>query len=160
MQKKGVTITEEQAFAVSHGFEDTMWDLHKLLGFGLTFLLAARLIIEVAQPGDEKLTVRIKKVLKLQLQNSGNKSVNKHYLIVKRGYIAFYALLLVMVLTGLGLAFGHDLAFLNQNHKLIKTIHSFCQYLMYGYVFLHLCGVIIAETGRDKGIVSGMINGN
>ena len=160
MQKKGVTITEEQAFAVSHGFEDTMWDLHKLLGFGLTFLLAARLIIEVAQPGDEKLTVRIKKVLKLQLQNSGNKSVNKHYLIVKRGYIAFYALLLVMVLTGLGRAFGHDLAFLNQNHKLIKTIHSFCQYLMYGYVFLHLCGVIIAETGRDKGIVSGMINGN
>jgi Ni,Fe-hydrogenase I cytochrome b subunit len=160
MQRKGVTITEEQAFAVSHGFEDTMWDLHKLLGFGLTFLLAARLIIEVAQPGDEKLTVRIKKVLKLQLQNSGNKSVNKHYLIVKRGYIAFYALLLVMVLTGLGLAFGHDLAFLNQNHKLIKTIHSFCQYLMYGYVFLHLCGVIIAETGRDKGIVSGMINGN
>jgi Ni/Fe-hydrogenase 1 B-type cytochrome subunit len=160
MQRKGVTVTEEQAFAVSHGFEDTMWDLHKLLGFGLTFLLAARLIIEVAQPGDEKLTVRIKKVLKLQLQNSGNKSVNKHYLIVKRGYIAFYALLLVMVLTGLGLAFGHDLAFLNQNHKLIKTIHSFCQYLMYGYIFLHLCGVIIAETGRDKGIVSGMINGN
>ena len=160
LQRKGITVTDEQAFAVSHGFEDTMWDLHKLLGYGLAFLLVSRMIIEVVQPGDEKIRVRIRKVLKLQLQNSGNKLINRHYLIVKRGYIGFYILLLTMALTGLGLAFGHDLAFLEHNHRLIKKVHSLCQYLMYGFVLLHICGVIIAETRRDKGIASGMISGN
>ena len=160
LQRKGVTVNEEQAFAVSHGFEDTMWDLHKLLGFALAFLLVSRLIIEVSQPEDEKLRVRMKKAVRLNLSNDENKSSARHYVIVKRGYLAFYSLLLIMALTGLGLAFGHDLTFLQQHHKLIKTVHSFCQYLVYGFVLLHLGGVIIAETGKEKGIVSGMINGN
>lgn len=160
LQRKGVTVNEEQAFSVSHGFEDTMWDLHKLLGFALAFLLVSRVIIEVAQPGDEKLRERIRNAVRLFRTNDENKLTISHFLIVKRGYLAFYTLLLVMSLTGLGLAFGHDLTFLQQHHKLIKTAHSFCQYLMYGFVMLHLGGVIIAETGKNKGIVSGMINGN
>ena len=69
LQRKGVTINEEQAFAVSHRFEDTMWDLHKLLGFGLAFLLVSRLVVEVVQTGDEKVRVRIKKALNLKLNN-------------------------------------------------------------------------------------------
>ena len=137
-----------------------MWDLHKLLGFALAFLLISRFLIEIVQPGDEKLGVRIKNAVILNRTNDGNKRSISHYLIVKRGYLVFYTLLLIMVFTGLGLAFGHDLTFLKQYHKLIKTVHSFCQYLMYGFVFLHLTGVIIAETGKDKGIVSGMISGN
>ena len=160
LQRKGVTINEEQAFAVSHRFEDTMWNLHKLLGFGLAFLLVSRLVVEVVQTGDEKVRVRIKKALNLKLNNPGNKSMYRHYLNVKRGYLASYALLFIMAFTGLCLAFGRDLAIPQNLHRLIKTVHSLCQYLMYGFVLLHLGGVIIAENGRDKGIVSGMINGN
>ena len=160
LEKKGVTITDDQAFSVSHAFDDKMWDIHKLLGYGLSFLLLSRLLIEAVQNKDEKLRNRIRKVLKLNFQNNTDKKEGKHYLIVKRGYLAFYVLLLIIVLTGLGMIFGHDLTFLDQNHRLIKKIHGFCQYLMYSYVFFHLCGVIIADNTNAKGIVSGMINGN
>ena len=159
LAKKGVTVTDDQAFSVSHSFDDKMWDVHKLLGFGLAFLLVSRIVIELVQPGDEKVRERIKNALRLKTQTTEDQKLYKHYLIVKRGYIAFYALLLVIVLTGLGMAFGHDLAFLEQYHRLIKTIHSFCQYLMYGFVALHLGGVIVADITHSKGVVSGMING-
>jgi len=75
-------------------------------------------------------------------------------------YLLFYLILLLMALTGLGLAFGRELGFPRQIHNLLKTAHSLFQYFMYAFVFLHLCGVIIAENGKTKGIVSGMINGN
>ena len=159
LAKKGVTITDEQAFSVSHSFDDKMWDVHKLLGFGLAFLLLSRFVIEVAQAGDEKVRVRIKNILMLKTTTPEQQKLKKHYLIIKRGYLVFYALLIVVVLSGLGLAFDHDVAFLDHNHRMIKTIHSFCQYLMYGFVALHLCGVIVADITHSKGVVSGMING-
>ena len=157
---KGVTVSDDQAFSVAHSFDDKMWDFHKLVGFALAFLLFSRIIIEVVQPGDEKLRQKIKKGLLIDSQGADNLKLKKHYLLVKRGYYVFYTLLLVIVLTGLGIAFGHDVQFLNQNHRLIKQIHSFCQYLMYAFVILHLCGVIISDLTHSKGIVSGMINGN
>ncbi len=159
LASKGVTITDEQAFSVSHSFDDKMWDVHKLLGYGLAFLLLSRIVIELVQPGAQRVKARIKTALKLTPQNITGQKLMKHYLFVKRGYIVFYLLLLIIVLTGLGLAFEHDFEFLDHFHKLIKKVHSFCQYLMYGYVFLHLCGVIIADNSHSKGIVSGMING-
>ena len=159
LANNGVIVTDEQAFSVSHSFDDKMWDFHKLIGYGLAFLLISRFIIEVVQPGDEKVRERIKKGLKMRSQNSEDQKLIKHYLIVKRGYLVFYSLLLVIVLTGLGLAFGHDLAFLDHNHRLIMKVHSFCQYLMYGFVILHLGGVILADITSSRGIVSGMING-
>jgi len=159
LAKKGVTITDDQAFSVSHSFDDKMWDIHKLLGYGLAFLLLSRIIIEIVQPRDEKILERVKMALRLKNQTIENQKLNKHFLMVKWGYSVFYALLLVIVLTGLGLAFGHEVPFLDHNHRLIKTIHSFCQYLMYGFVALHLCGVIVADITHSKGVVSGMING-
>ena len=159
LASKGVNITDDQAFAVSHSFDDKMWDFHKLVGFALAFLLLSRIIIELTLPGDEKMRVRLKKVLSPG-GTSEDVKLKKHYLTVKRGYYLFYVLLLVIVLTGLGIAFGRDVAFLDHNHRLIKQIHSFCQYLMYGFVFLHLCGVILADITHSKGIVSGMIKWN
>jgi Ni,Fe-hydrogenase I cytochrome b subunit len=160
LANKGVTVTDEQAFSVAHGYDDKMWDVHKLIGYGLAFLLLSRFLIEVVQPNGDKVRTRIKAALKLTAAPTDNLKEIKHYLLVKRGYLVFYLLLLTIVFTGLGLAFEHDLAFFDQNHRLIKKVHEFCQYLMYGYVFIHLCGVIIADNRNAKGIVSGMINGN
>ncbi|HEY3388879.1 MAG TPA: cytochrome b/b6 domain-containing protein [Prolixibacteraceae bacterium] len=160
LKEKGVTVSEEQAFAVSHEYEDKMWDIHKLLGFGLAFLLVSRVLIEIGQPGEEKIRARIRNAMGLYKQNDGKKVEYKHYLNVKRMYMLFYLILLLMALTGLGLAFGRELGFSRQLHGTVKSIHSILQYFMYAFVFVHLCGVVIAENSKDKGIVSGMINGN
>ena len=160
LKEKGVTVSEEQAFAVSHEYEDKMWDVHKLLGFGLAFLLVARVLIELVQPREEKIRTRIKNTMALIKLNDKNKVEYKHYLNVKRTYLLFYVLLFCMALTGLGLAFGRDLGFTREIHNAVKTVHSILQYCMYAFVLIHLGGVVIAENTKEKGIVSGMINGN
>ena len=160
LKEKGITVSEEQAFAVSHEYEDKMWDIHKLLGFGLAFLLLSRVVIELAQQKNEKIRTRIKNAMGFVKLNDDNKVEYRHYIHVKRVYLLFYLILLLMALTGLGLAFGRGLGFTRELHNTVKTVHSILQYCMYAFVFIHLCGVIIAENGKFKGIVSGMINGN
>lgn len=55
LKAKGVTVTEDQAFGVSHEYEDKIWGVHKWGGYGLAFLLLSRIVIELVQPGEEKL---------------------------------------------------------------------------------------------------------
>ena len=64
-----------------------------------------------------------------------------------------------MVTTGMLIAFGGDLGIAGPTRHSIKEVHGFVQYLIYAFVFFHLCGVIMADLDKAKGIVSGMING-
>jgi cytochrome b len=160
LEKKGATVTEEQAFAVSHEYEEKMWDVHKLVGYGLAFLLLVRIVIEFTQPEEEKLRNRLKRAKELRARNDANKAEYNHYLKVKLSYTIFFLILFCMALTGLGMAFGRDLGFSREIHGSLKNIHAILQYFMYAFIVLHLAGVIIAENGKIRGIVSGMINGN
>jgi cytochrome b561 len=160
LQSKGVTVNNEQAFAVSHEYEDKMWEVHKYIGYVIALLLLSRVVIEFTQSEEEKVRTRLKKAIVLSRQEDGNSAEYKHYIRVKQSYILFFVLLLLMTITGLGLAFGHDVKILGDLHRPIKSFHSFLQYLMYAFIFIHLAGVIIAENGKMRGIVSGMIHGN
>jgi Ni,Fe-hydrogenase I cytochrome b subunit len=160
LQKNGITVTMDQAFAVSHEYEDKVWDVHKWIGFGIVFLLLSRFAIELTQPGEEKLRSRLKIAIGLYKQNDSNKTVYRHFISVKLTYTLFYVLILCMALTGLGMAFGRDLGLPRNVYGTIKEIHSIIQYCMYAFVLVHIGGVITADITESKGIVSGMINGN
>lgn len=159
LKEKDIVISNEQAFFVAHIFDDKMWELHKYLGFGLSILLLSRIGIEFTLANEEKIKSRIKNALNLYRQSNPDQKEYKHYLIVKGSYTFFYVLILFMALTGLSLAFGRDLGLSRDTNHLIKEIHGFGQYLIYAFVFFHLCGVILADLGKSKGIVSGMIHG-
>ena len=158
LQKNKLTVDQNQARAVAHAFSDRLWELHTWIGYFIATFLLGRFILEIFQPADEKLSYKIKKAMGIGLQSTEQKMVQVHYLRVKWGYILFYGLILVMALTGLGLAF-EDLPQLKAIRGPIRQIHSFTQYLIYGFVFFHLTGVVIADAGRYPGLVSGMING-
>ena len=160
LKSRGLTATEEQAFAVSHEYEDMIWGVHKWIGYGIAFLLLSRVVIELVQPKEEKLKNRFRKALGLYKSGDGNKTEYRHYLSTKLSYFLFYFLLLWMALSGLGLAFGRELGIPRGLHGTIKELHSIGQYFMYAFVLIHLGGVIIGENRNIKGIVSGMINGN
>jgi cytochrome b len=64
-----------------------------------------------------------------------------------------------MAISGLCLAFGRELGIPRDLNHTIKEVHGFCQYLIYAFILFHLTGVIYADLGKTKGIVSGMING-
>lgn len=160
LKAKGIIVSEDQSFAVTREYEDKLWGIHKLLGYGLAFLLFSRLIIELTQPGEEKISSRINKALGLLRKKEEDWKEYRHYLLVKYSYLLFFILLFCMAVTGFGLAFGRELGFSRQLHGTIKEIHSFGQYLIYAFVILHLGGVIIADNTKNRGLVSGMINGN
>jgi Ni/Fe-hydrogenase 1 B-type cytochrome subunit len=160
LKSKGLIATEDQAFAVSHEYEDKIWGVHKWIGYGIAFLLLSRIVIELFQPGQEKFKVRFKNALGLYRGSSGDKKEYRHYLGIKSSYLLFYTLVICMAITGLCLAFGRELGIPRELHRTIKEIHSIGQYFMYGFVIIHLCGVVLAENKAARGLVSGMINGN
>lgn len=160
LSQKGLTATDEQAFAVSHEYEDRMWDVHKYLGIGLAFLFLARIVIEFAQPEEERIRSRYKKAVESFKQNGPDKADYLHYLRIRKTYLVFFGLLFLMVLTGLSLVFGRQLGIPREVNHTVKEIHSFIQYLIYAFILVHLGGVILAENGKFRGVVSGMIHGN
>jgi cytochrome b len=44
-------------------------------------------------------------------------------------------------------------------HHWISIVHQTVQYFIYAFILIHLMGVIRADLGRHKGLVSGMIHG-
>ena len=160
LKEKGIEVTNNQAQAVTHIYGEKIWDIHKLLGYVLAFLLLSRIIIEFIQSKEEKNSARIKKALSLLKQPGQDRKELKHYLMVKGSYIFFYVLLFTIVSTGLIIAFGADLGIAGPVRHTFKEVHAFCQYLIYGFALIHLAGVIRSDIGKYKGMVSGMINGN
>lgn len=158
LQAKGATINKDQAKAVAHAYSDKLWDIHKWLGFGICLLVLLRIIIELTGPRPERLSVQLKKALKLKPTDRQTKTQLQQFVQVKRIYVIFYAALLLMALTGLGLAF-EDIPFLRTAHSTIKQLHGFLQWVIYGFVLIHLAGVILADLGSHKGLVSRMIHG-
>ncbi|MEI6143680.1 MAG: cytochrome b/b6 domain-containing protein [Mariniphaga sp.] len=159
LKEKSIEINEQQAFGVAHFFDDQMWNLHKLLGYGLAFLVLCRIVIEFSQSPEEKVKTRMKNALSFFKQNGADKKEYKHYLIVKWSYSLFYLIILYMAISGLCMAFGRELGIPRDLNHTIKEVHGFCQYLIYAFILFHLIGVIYADLGKTIGIVSGMING-
>ncbi len=158
LERKGATVTKDQARSVAHEYSDKIWMTHKYVGYGLCFLLLCRVILETAQPNEERFKTKIKRALRFQANTIPEKGQRKLYLLVRRGYLLFYLLFFIMALTGLGLAY-EDLAILDPIHDAMKTVHKYAQYLIYTYIFAHLFGVIREEIGKHPGIVSSMIHG-
>jgi len=158
LQQKGVTVSADQARSVAHEYNDKLWDTHKIIGYVISFLLLARMIIEIAQPSEQKMKMKIRNASVFQSNNIIEKNEQKHYLFVKRTYLFFYAAILIMAITGLGLAF-EDTPWLKDFQKTLRSIHSFMQYIIYGYIVIHLAGIILAEAGKYSGVVSGMLHG-
>jgi Ni/Fe-hydrogenase 1 B-type cytochrome subunit len=156
--QKGGSVNKDQAWSVAHAYSDKLWDTHKIIGYVLCFLLLTRVIIEVRQTKEDKLTNRIHTALNFRTVSKTDTMERNHYVLVKRGYLVFYFLFLCMGLTGLILAF-EDVEFLKPLHKTASSLHSFFQWGIYAYILLHLIGVVRADLNKNKGIVSGMING-
>jgi Ni/Fe-hydrogenase 1 B-type cytochrome subunit len=159
LKDKGAIVTEEQARAVAHEYNDKAWDIHKIVGLGICILLLGRIVIELTQPGNEKLKVRMRNAFGIFKLNDMRKGDYRHYIIVKWIYLAFFVLLTVMAITGLSLAFDDDVASLHKIHRPVKEVHEFCQWIMYTFIVVHLSGVFRAELTKHQGVVSGMIHG-
>ncbi len=157
--KTGATVSQEQARSVANALSDQVWNIHIYFGYGLAALLIFRLVLEFFQLADQKFIRRIK-IAYFQFKTiKKNREIARHEFAVKSIYAVFYILLIIMVITGLSLAFEDALVALKPIRPTIKDIHGFCMYLILAFIAVHLVGVHLAERKESKGIVSDMING-
>lgn len=159
LKKAGATVTNDQAGAAAHALEDKVWDVHIYFGYCLAALLLFRLALEFFQVADQKFIRRIKGTWHQFQITKKNRQAARHELVVKAIYAVFYILLIIMAVTGLSLAFKHELGIPRSLSHNIQDIHGFCMYLILAFIAVHLAGVFLAERKNSKGIVSDMING-
>jgi Ni/Fe-hydrogenase 1 B-type cytochrome subunit len=158
LQQKGVNVSPDPARAVAHEFNDQLWDIHRLIGFVLCALLLSRWFIDVSEPRCERLQVRLRKALGYRSTIPIEMIQRRHYVNVKATYLVFYTVMVLMALTGLVLAF-ENIRQLQEIRPLARELHSLLQYVIYAFNGIHLIGVIRADLGNHKGLVSGMIHG-
>jgi Ni/Fe-hydrogenase 1 B-type cytochrome subunit len=158
LQEKGVNVTADQARAVSHEFNDQLWDIHRIIGYGLCILLVSRWFIELGQPRAERLNYRLRKAQKFRSVIPVEMDQRRHYIIVRSIYLFFYVVFAFQALTGLVLAFD-DISQLEEVRQPARELHGVLQYVIYAFIAFHLIGVIRADIGQHKGLVSGMIHG-
>lgn len=153
VERKGGTVTTDQARSVAHEYSDKLWMLHKYVGYGLAILILWRIIIEFSLAKEKRLRARLKYAV-----NYPADPEQKHFLWVQYGYVVFYLLFFLMGLTGLVLAF-EDQPWLDPIHDFAEETHEIIQYGLYAYFVFHIVGVIRADITKYGGIVSRMING-
>ncbi len=158
LQKNGVTVTNAQSKSVAHALSDRVWEIHTYFGYVLAAMLLFRLLLEVFQLADQKFIRKIKTAYRKYFITKQERELALHELTVKTLYAVFYILLLIMVVTGLYLAFEDHVFFLKKIH-VIKEVHGFTMYLIIAFIVLHIAGVLWAERKDGAGIVSDMING-
>jgi Ni/Fe-hydrogenase 1 B-type cytochrome subunit len=143
--KAGATITADQAKTVAHQLSDKTWDVHVYFGYALAALLLFRLILEFFQLADQKFIRKLKSTCRQFQTTKKNREVAKHELTVKAIYSVFYLLLIIMVVTGLFLAFEDALAAFKSIRHTVKSIHGFCMYLILAFIAVHLAGVFLGK---------------
>lgn len=158
LNSNGVQISVEQAKPVAFALADEVWDVHIWLGYTLTGLLLFRILLEIFGLGNKKLIGKIMAARKTFKQRQNQYSSARDEMLIKTAYALFYVMLIIMVITGLALAFRDQVAILKNMHFL-RDIHGFTMYLILAFIAVHLVGVIIGERRTHKGIVSDMING-
>lgn len=158
LKEKGVNVTDEQTRSVAFALSDSVWAVHVYLGYALVALFLFRITLELFGLTDQKLIRKIKSAKNSFQLRKKNRIGSRNELLIKTSYALFYALLFVMALTGLALAFKDNVPALRNMH-FIKEIHGFTMYLIIAFIVIHVAGVFIGERKQHKGIVSDMING-
>lgn len=160
IQKDNPSFTLDQARSSVGLLEDKVWEWHIYFGYTLAALFLLRIIAEFFDITERKFIPQLKKAWLQYKVIKQERQAAKHELVVKGIYIVFYIVLIIMVLTGLSLAFQDSLPFSKALQHSVKEVHGFCMYLVLAFIAVHLAGVFLAERKpENKGIVSDMING-
>jgi len=140
-----IEVSSEQAKVLAKSIRAPMWDWHIILGYGLAFLLIWRIALFFTQSG------------KQNYQNLKKETLHKKA--VKLGYIAIYAILAFMTISGLVIHFYKELSILKDTAHNIKEVHELAYNAILIFTPMHIVGVFIAENQDEKGILSDMVNG-
>ncbi|MDP4263568.1 MAG: cytochrome b/b6 domain-containing protein [Bacteroidota bacterium] len=159
LQKQGAHLSQEQIWDTTFVLRDAVWKWHSLFGYILSGLFVFRIASEFFQPRNQQFSRRIKNAVGF-LKLKQDKKTARHYLAVKIIYLLAYILIALLAGTGIWMAVNRNtkIYFTPQFHS-VKEIHAAAVNFLLLFMIIHIAGVIKAERGKYKNIVSGMIHG-
>ncbi len=159
-QRAGGTLTKEQGMSIARLMSERLWDWHIALGLALASFWAYWLVLQLTAPVERRFTARLAATIRHYRQASPAEHADaRHALFAKLTYVAFYAFISSMVVTGLALTWANDIAWLHRVEHSVKAVHNVTMYLLIAFVVVHVGGVLWAELTKDHGLISRMVSG-
>lgn len=140
LAEKGVTIDDDTAGTVAKQVRRPMWGTHTIAGYVLVGLYIIRMIIFAVQG--------------ITFGSPFKKDSTTYQRFRSWIYLLFYVFVAVSLITGLLIEFGPG-----SIHEPSEEIHKLSLYYMVSFIALHLAGVVIADGGKERGIISKMVSG-
>ncbi|MBF9236990.1 cytochrome b/b6 domain-containing protein [Hymenobacter sp. BT683] len=160
MAKENITLSVQQARSLTHILSERIWEWHIYFGWALVALFGLRVVLELRGPSELRFSARLLEVARrYRLTPAAGKSEAGKVLFAKSTYALFYSFLTIMVITGLILIYGNDVAFLRSIKHLAEETHNVTMYLIIAFFVVHVVGVVWAETTKDHGLISRMVGG-
>lgn len=160
MAKENIALTVKQARSLTHILSERIWEWHIYFGWALVALFVLRVGLELRGPSELRFSARLLEVARrYRLAPAAGKSEAGKVLFAKSTYALFYLFLTVMVITGLILIYGNDVAFFRSIKHEVEEVHNFTMYLILGFFVVHVVGVVWAELTKDHGLISRMVGG-
>jgi Ni/Fe-hydrogenase 1 B-type cytochrome subunit len=162
--------TSQLAEAFEDGpYENTLWDLHILSGYGMTAALLARLLWALVGPASARWrdlwhpAVWKDSLKKLRLPSAHRVG---HDPIASLAYLFAYGMMALMVITGLGLAASEfntgPLAAWLGNAGWVEDVmedpHEFGFTLLLGFIGLHMAALVFHQL-RGERVAQSMVTG-
>ena len=154
----GTTIDHKLAREIANSFVDQLWQWHIYLGYALGILLLLRILVVFVHK-ESPLAFALRGFQQFKTAAPADKKDSLHYLMVRSGYLVFYLAVIFMVGSGLSMIFADELHLPEPWVNQIHDVHEVFQYFFLLFVIGHIAGVIWAELGRHRGLVSNMIHG-
>ncbi|MDJ0366925.1 cytochrome b/b6 domain-containing protein [Hymenobacter sp. H14-R3] len=158
--KGGGTLTQQQGRAVAHVISERIWAWHIWMGVTLAAFWLFWTVMQALDPAGRRFGARLMAAARrYKLAAPAEHADARHALLAKLTYAVFYLAITLMVITGLGLIWADDVAFLGNIEHTVKEVHSATMYVIIGYIVLHVAGVVWVEITKDHGLISRMVSG-
>jgi len=141
LNEEGIKLTKDQAGTLAKKVRRPMWETHIIAGYVLIGLYFVRMIITYVQGQ--------------AFANPLKAGVSGYQKFKSWVYIVFYILLAGSLVTGILIEFGPE-----NIHEVSEEIHKLSLYYMIGFITIHIVGVVIADGGKERGIISKIISGD
>ena len=135
-----ISLTQDQLIKMAKQIRKPMWDWHIYIGYVLIGLYGLRMILPFFG--------------QMKFRNPFSKTATLKEKIQAWIYIVFYFFLGITLITGLLIEVGPK-----SFKASLEAVHTLSLYYLIPFIVLHFGGVLLAELGTQKGIISKMISG-
>ncbi|HTN09247.1 cytochrome b/b6 domain-containing protein [Agriterribacter sp.] len=135
-----ISLTQDQLIKMAKEIRKPMWNWHIYIGYALIGLYGLRMILPFFG--------------QMEFRNPFSKMATLKEKLQAWIYIVFYFFLGISLATGLLIEAGPK----NLKDSL-EAVHILSLYYLLPFIILHFGGVLLAEVGSQKGIISKMVSG-